>query len=152
MATSKNTAPTAPDADLFDDATGSDFVRPEDVDGRALVVYVLEVGTDKGENGNEYDWVQVDAIALDGEATEKITPGEPFEMRFTSSQIVGQLKRKVGTGKPTLGRVDSRTSRFRTKAYGFNPIPLEETETRARAATAVQRYNESRHAADPFSA
>jgi hypothetical protein len=148
----KDTASTTtPDvsADLFDDARGSDFVRPEDVDGRALVVWPVETGTAKGDNGADYDWVQVEFIALDGENTDKVTVGEPNEMRFTSAAIVGQLKRKVGSGKPTLGRIDSRKSRFRTPAYGFQPIDNSDP-IRGKAARAVETYNKTRTAADPF--
>lgn len=153
MTTKPDTTSPATTDDLFDDARGSDFIRPEDVDGRALVVWPIETGTATGDNGKDYEWVQVDFIALDGGNGEKVTVGEIHEMRFTSASIVGQLKRKVGTSRPSLGRIDSRKSRFRTPAYGFNPLDpnaKDTAELRTKAAKAVEKYNTAKAEEDPF--
>lgn len=135
MAKNPSTAPAATE-DAFDDATGADFTRISDVDGRSMVVWALELDKAKGNDGEPYDYVQAEVIVLDGEDTEKVTVGELFEIRFTTDSIVRQLKKNLASGRPRLGRVSSMKSRYGTRAYSLDPVP-EDSPARAKVAAAL---------------
>jgi hypothetical protein len=124
------TAPVATDnadvSEAFDEATGADFIRIPDVDGRAMVVWPMEQGRDTGADGKTYTYIQAEVIVLDGEPAEKFSPMELFEMRFTTNSIVGQLRKNLTNGRPRLGRVSSVASKYRTRAYSLDPVEKDD--------------------------
>lgn len=157
----KNTGTTAPAdpnvSDAFDDATGADFVRISDVDGRAMVVWATERKDAKGNDGKPYEYVQAEVIVLDGEDSEKFAVGELIDMRFSTPSIVTQLKKNLINGRPRLGRVSSMKSKFQTRAYALDPVEGDDP-CRSKLAQAL-KTREAAHVAaassavdeDPFS-
>lgn len=138
----------------MDDATGSNYPRIGDLDGRAVLIWPNRRDEAIGDNGKPYVYIAASVIVLDGAPHEKYELGQPFAIRFTSQNIVAQLEPKVGNGRATLGRVDSRNSKWGTKAYGLNPLDPGDP-ARARVDKGLQNYAASRTdspTGDPFAA
>lgn len=142
MAQDKNT-------ELFDDAQDS-FIRVKDLAGRSCVIFPTGLDKATGDNGKEYEYVEADVIILDGKPTELIesVPMVAEAVRFTSKVIVGGLKRKVGSGRPVLAKINTRPGKFGNPAYGMEP--QTDTKVRALAAQEIEKYNEAAQAADDF--
>lgn len=134
---------TGPDeADEFD-TPQTEFVEIADLDGRLVLVlpHRLEQATSR-TNGDKYDRIVADVIVLDGPTTEKITevPGTVKDMFLSSTGVVSRTRRNVGSGRPVLGRVDSRpsTANKRVLAYGLAD-PSDADKVLARPAWAAYK-------------
>lgn len=135
--------------DPFDVAT-SEFIGPEDIDGRLILAIPYEVGTAKGTNGDPYDYVICDMLVLDGPATDKVPGPFPFEVkgqRFQSG-IIASLKPRVAQRRMTIGRVHGQPSKYKTTAYRLVEPTAEEI---AKAKPIANAWIERRtQATDPF--
>ena len=124
----------------FEDPT-TEFVTIEDIDGRTVAVFGKEIRRDKGKSdGKEYDKVIADVIVLDGPVTDKITevPMLIPDMHLSAGAVVGAVRGTVRTGKPVMGKVDSRPSQYNKKvmAYGLQKV---DAEVKNRYAPAVRQ-------------
>jgi len=138
---------------IFDEATGVEYVKVRDIDGRAILVWATGKGSRRGNDGNQYDYVECDVVVLDGADTEKFTVGELIQLQFTTESIVSQLRRNLVSGRPRLGLISSRPSKYNdvVRAYSFDPIS-EDHPARARvgAAVALRSRSLADVAQDPF--
>lgn len=121
--------------DMFADPeakSSEDFVTVDDLDGRLICVYPKECRREKStkSDGKDYDKIVADVIVLDGPVTEKIGSVPLFvpDMHFNAWAVTSRIKGNVGTGKPVLGRIDSRPSKVdrRIPAYGIQPATAQE--------------------------
>jgi hypothetical protein len=148
-----------PAADDFDDPQ-TEFVTPEDIDGRTVLVYPKTVidnlpSTIPGNTGT-YSRVTADVVVVDGDVTEKI-PTVPFiarDMFLSGDAIVSRVRQNVGTDKPVLGRIDSRPSTANRKinVYGIVKVAKDDPAREA-AVKARDMYRDAQAASvgdDPF--
>lgn len=138
MAQDKNT----PANETFDDAQDG-YVRVKQLAGRHVVIFVTGVDKAEGDNGKPYEYIEGDVIILDGKTDEIIeaVPMVAEAVRFTSGPIVRALKRKVGTGRGTLAKVNTRPGKFGNPAYGIEAVT--DTKIRTLAAQEIEKYNEA---------
>jgi hypothetical protein len=131
--------PTTDDLEFTD--PGTDFLEIRDLDGRLVCVYPKEIRREdsKTQAGKQYDKVIADVIVLDGPTTDKIEQVPMFvpDMHLSAGAVVGAVRGNVRTGKPVLGRIDSRPSRMNrdVKAYGLQAV---DAATKAQAAPIVR--------------
>jgi hypothetical protein len=141
--------------DIFDSATTT-FIGPEDLDGRLILFIPREKGQAKGDSGDMYDYVNGDMLVLDGEPADKIPGPFPFEVigqRLSAAMIVSQLKPKIPAQKMTLGRVNSRPSKFKkgSPAYSLgDPTDADKALARKYAQPWLDRLAKAAESTDPF--
>jgi hypothetical protein len=148
-----------PAVDDFDDPQ-TEYVTPEDYDGRTVLVYPKTVvdnlpSTIPGNSGT-YSRVTADVVVVDGPVTEKI-PSVPFVIRdafLSGDAIVSRVRANIGTGKPVLGRIDSRpsTANRKIQVYGIVKVPADDP-VRETAVKARDMYRDAQAASvgdDPF--
>jgi hypothetical protein len=120
--------------DEFDDAK-SEYLGMEDLDGRLLLIWALDIRKDMPGTNGTYDAIEARYAILDGDVNDRITavPLTVDDGLFSAGQFVGKLKHRLG-GRPLLGRVNSQPSRANKKvsAYGFGD-PTEADKAVARA-------------------
>jgi len=145
--------------DEFDSANPDEaFVRFEDIEGRLVCAFApVEFRKQKGTNG-PYEAAFADLLILDGEPHALFDPVPPGvngaigvvqQMMFTTDRIIRMLKRVEGTGRPLLGRPETRPSKFRTKAFGLSAPTAADREL---ARGPVAQYRKVRaDQEDPFS-
>lgn len=143
-------ASTAPASDdPFDNAT-TDFIGPEDLDGRFVLFIPMEKGQAKGAQG-PYDYIVGDMLVLDGGASEKIPGPFPHEVkgqRISATMMVTQLAKNVASQRMMAGRVNSRPGQFNRPAYSLGtPTPDEQARAKPIALDWLRRRTA---AADPF--
>jgi hypothetical protein len=135
------TSTADPAAFTFDDPNEipTDFVRIEDVDGRTIAIFAKEVRQEKGTQGM-YDKVIADVVILDGPAFGLITevPMLVRDMHLSADRVVKAVRPNVGTGRPIMGKVDSKRSTKNAggKAYDLKPV---DAATKNRYAPAVMQ-------------
>lgn len=141
--------------DIFDSATTT-FIGPEDLDGRLILFIPREKGQAKGDNGDLYDYISGDMLVLDGQPAEKIPGPFPFEVigqRLSAGMIVSQLKPKLAAQKMTLGRVNSRPSKYNKKVPAYSlgdPTDADKALARKYAKAWQDKLNKAAEANDPF--
>lgn len=119
-----------------------DYLEIADLDGRLLIVFPETIGELVSEkNGKPYDRIIGDVVIVDGPLTDKI-PALPHlapAMHLSASGVVAVLRAHVGKGKPVLGRVDSRPSKFNKliPAYG---LADPEDKDKTAATPALRKY------------
>ena len=120
-----------------------DFLEIDDLDGRLVIVFPLSSSLEKSTkpNGKDFTRVVADVVIVDGPTTAKI-PHLPFlakDFYLSAGAVVGAVKSKVGTGRPVLGRVDSRPSSYnkQVKAYGLADA---EDKDKDKARPALAKY------------
>jgi hypothetical protein len=137
-------------ADPFDNAT-TDFINPEDLLGRIVLVIPTGKGTAKGDNGDPYDYVLGDMLICSGETNRKIEGPIPYEVtgqRFSAAMMVTQLLKNLPTGRMLAGKVDGRPGKFNRTAFSFGTLSDEEV---AKARPIATAWLERRaKATDPF--
>jgi hypothetical protein len=137
--------------DPFADANDA-FVKVEHLKGRLVLVTPLEIGqrasTMRGQEGKMYDYVETETVVLDGETTD-LFPTIPFVIdgfQWSGAAVVPQLKPKIASGRPVLGRAGGKPSA--TKGFGDANIltaPTDEDKAVAREYIASKAKS-----ADPF--
>lgn len=131
----------------------SEFIEPDDLDGRLVFFIPESKGQGKGTQGL-YDFVTGDMLVLSGESTDKIdmTKG-PFEVvgQRISCGMINQIMPHLRTKRMVFGRVHSQPSSHNKNVKAFRLVePTAEEITKARPIATAWLERRAK-ATDPFS-
>ncbi len=117
--------PSNPDSDDEFDSATSDYLTVSDIDGRLVLIWPHELREEVGTTG-VYKKIIADVAILDGTPGEterrlgfEATPYASERMHLSNKAIVETLTTKVGTGRPTLGRITSAPSKVNRTVRAF---------------------------------
>jgi hypothetical protein len=113
-------------------ATGSAYVKQDDLENCLLLLRPYEQGTrpSKNDSGKEYVWVECDVVVLqtgpDGFATDRFAdetlPLEIEGLQMTGQNVTGQLIQKMRRNKKALGVLElGEATRNRNAPWYLNP-------------------------------
>jgi hypothetical protein len=141
------------------------FVKMDDVEGRLLLITVLDSGeresTLKGAKaGDMYTYIVTDTVVLDGELTEMIDeiPMELEGFQFSGQAITGQLlphlKKVVnGTGNGmVLNRLGTKPNSWKTKTWILQEVTEEDKAIARKYLASVAARKAAAKPEDPFAA
>jgi hypothetical protein len=129
-----------PDEDEFETAS-SDYLALTDLDGRLIVIDVMEIGTKKGEDG-PYEYANCNIVVVDGDPIPgyvETIPGVSERMHISATYVLDKIKHKAGTGKPFLARVDVIVNKRKQKVAGVRKHEITDAD-KALALPAWRAY------------